>query len=248
MENEEGAKFCQSCGSPIGEEPAASEPEGAAPQPPSEDAPPPPPPPSTPPPKAGSKEIDWGWISKGFNEVFSDIGNYLILGLVVSLASAFTIYILAGPLIGGSLVLIRKKLRGGGAVNIGDVFTVGFDKFAPTFLFVFPTMIGVGIILWILNLIPVVGQIASIVSAALIGPFLMIGLHYIMEENAEFMDAAKNAWADMMSNLVMIAVWGLVAGIITGIGAIACGVGVFITFPAGLVMYALMLEAFYPKK
>ncbi len=245
LENEEGAKFCQSCGAPMGEAAATSAPEeGAAPPPTAEGAPPPPPPPpSSSGPSAGSKETDWGWISKGFNEVMSDIGSYAILGLVVALCTFFTAGILGGPLFAGSWVVIRRKLRGEGKIEIGEVFSIGFEKFLPTFLVFWPVLV----VYILLSMIPVVGWIFSIVAGGLLVPFFGISLHYIMEESMEFMDAAKGAWGHIMGNFINLWLFGFVAALIIDIGFFLCIIPGFFTLPAMLVAIALMLNTWFPK-
>jgi hypothetical protein len=240
IENEEGAKFCQSCGGNM--EGVSSSGGGPGPK-----APPPPPPPTSKAPgqAPGSVNIDiGGWISKGFSETFSDFGNYILLGVVVGLVSAVTAMILAGPLFGGGLVLVRRKLRGQGQIDIGQVFSIGFEKFLPTFVLVFAPVVVVALI----QMLPVIGQIIGIVAAGFLGPFWAIGLHYIMEENEDFMEAAKKSLDMFMKNPVMFWLFGLVAGIISGIGAVVCGIGIIITVPIGFVMYATMLEELFPKK
>jgi len=227
MENEEGAKFCQSCGGNLGSDTPPSE-EAAPPLSKAEDTPPPPPPPpsgSVPPPppprpaaprSAGSTEIDWGWIGNAFTEVFSDVGGYILLGLVVSVVSSVTLGILAGPLVGGALYIVRRKLRGQGSLNIGETFNIGFAKFGPTFLLVFISIIVVAVVGGVLQMVPVLGQIVAVVLGAFISPFLVIGLHFIMEDNLEFMDAGKKAWEVMSGNILMIMVFGLVVGLSLG--------------------------------
>ena len=136
IENEGGSKFCQSCGANMEEavETTAVPPEQSdAPPPP----PPPPPPPvqpagqtATPPPSGGGGQLDMGGIvSKSFSEVFSDIGGYIVLALVVSLVSSVTMGILGGPLMGGTLYAIRRKLKGEGTIDLGTVFNKGMEKF-----------------------------------------------------------------------------------------------------------------------
>ncbi len=238
FENEEGAKFCQSCGGKV--EAGAPMEEGATAQPP---PPPPPPPPSSGP--AASGEIDiGGWISRGFTETFADFGNYILLGLVVGLVGGVTAGILMGPLYAGALYVVRRKLRGTGTIDVGQVFSLGFEKFLPTFVIVWPPLV----IILLVNLIPVIGWIVSLVACGFMMPFFAIGLHYIMEENMDFMDAAKGAWALISKNMGMFWLLGFVTGIIAGIGGIVCGVGAFVTMPVGIIMMALMLESFFPKK
>lgn len=249
FENEEGAKFCQSCGGKV--EAGAPMEEGPPPETDAGASPPPPPPPPSSPPSSGpapSGQIDiGGWISKGFSETFANFGNYILLGLVVGLVSGVTFGILMGPLYAGALVVVRRKLRGTGTIDVGQVFSLGFEKFLPTFLIVFVPMIAIGIIVGILNLI-YIGPLVGLAVSGFMMPFFSIGLHYIMEENMDFMDAGKKAIAVIQTNLVMFWVLGLVTGIIAGIGGIVCGVGAFITVPVGIIMMALMLESYFPKK
>ncbi len=240
FENEEGAKFCQSCGGNIeGGATAQPPPEMDAGAPP----PPPPPPPSSGPAASGQIDIG-GWISKGFTETFADFGNYILLGLVVGLVGGVTAGILMGPLYAGALVVVRRKLRGTGTIDVGQVFSLGFEKFLPAFVIVWVPIV----ILAIVSAIPVIGWIVSLVACGFMMPFFAIGLHYIMEENVDFMDAGKKAWGLISTNMVQFWLLGLVTGIIAGIGGIVCGVGAFVTAPVGIIMMALMLESYFPKK
>ncbi len=254
FENEEGAKFCQSCGADMSAASATEQPTQApSPPPPSAEVPPPPPPAQTAPPSAGPKgsdEIDiGGWIGKAFSEVFSsDFVNYLIIGLVVGIVSSVTLMILGGPLLAGTLIVIRRKLRGQGTLDVGAVFNEGFQYFVDTFVLVFGSAIAIGIVTFILQFIPVIGQLVAIVVGVFLGPYWAFGIHFITEEKQSFSEAFKSAWDAFMRNPLMIWVFGLLAGIISGIGSIACGIGVFATAPVGFVMFALMLESMYPPK
>ncbi len=275
FENEASSSFCQKCGATMGA-PPPGQPAQPPPRPPSYTAPPPPPPPrqaAPPPPRqapptGGTGQIDLGgWVSKAFNEVFSDFGSYLLIGLLVGIVSWITGYLLFGPLLAGSLQVIRGKLRGETPkVDPGSVFSVGFSKFGPTFLLVFLYLLAMGVvyaIIWIISfilaLIPVIGVILTFILSLVmfvlglaiggwVTPFFAFGMHFIMEENMEFMDAGKKAFEVMKENMLMYWVFGLVAGIIGGIGGIACGIGVFVTLPVYLVMVSLMLENRFPKR
>ncbi len=265
FENEEGSSFCQNCGANMSETapppppPPQQESAPPPPPPPGQGAPPPPPPQGAP-PRAGGFEFDLGgWISKGFNEVFAEFGGYLVLGLIVVLVGGITMGILSGPLLAGALVIIRRKLRGEtSSIDAGSVFSIGFAKFGPTFLLVFLTGLALGIVYFVLmalSAIPIIGilfmlilMVFGIAISGLVSSFIVIGLHYIMEENLEFMDAGRKAIDVLKENMVMFWVFGFVAAIIGSIGEIACFIGVFVTMPVAFVMYALMLEARFPKK
>ena len=247
FENEEGSKFCQSCGANMAE--TADEGAGQSPQ---QETPPPPPPPSaeaSPPPPAASPtpsgQIDLGgWISKGFNEVFSDIGNYIVMALIVGIGGSITAGILAGPLYAGALMVTRKKIRGEGAIDVGSIFSIGFEKFLPTFVIVFVPMLVIGLI----AMIPILGQIVAIVAAGWLIPFFAAAIHYIMDEDAEFMEAGTKAWGVVATNLGMMWVLGFVTSIIIAVGGIVCGIGALLTLPVGIVMMVLFLESYFPKK
>jgi hypothetical protein len=269
FENEEGSKFCQSCGANLSETagegaeqpPQQEAPPPPPPPPPSAEAPPPPPsaqappppPPPSPPPSASpppSGEIDLGgWISKGFNEVFSDIGNYIVMAIVVGIGGGITLGILAGPLYAGALMVTRKKIRGEGAIDVGNIFSIGFEKFLPTFLIVFVPIVVLFIILAISNIIPVLGPIIiGAIAAGFLLPWWTISIHYIMVENAEFMEAGTKAWGVVSSNLGMMWVLGFVTAVIIDVGLMLCFLPVLITLPVGIVMMAYFVESYFPKK
>ena len=156
----------------------------------------------------------------------------------------------------GSLVLVRRKLRGQGHIDIGEVFSIGFEKFVPTFVIVFVPIIALLIVETILVIISIHGFfpgwllvfVIFLAAVGFLGPFWAIALHYILEENMAFMDAGKKALDIIMKNIGMFWLFGLVASIVSAIGGIVCGIGAIVTLPVGIVMYSLMLEELFPKK
>jgi uncharacterized protein involved in cysteine biosynthesis len=177
----------------------------------------------------------------------SDFLNYFLIGLVVSLVSGVTAGILAGPLFAGALIVIRRKLRGQGTLDVGAVFNEGFKFFVPAFVFVFVSIIALAIVVGVLQFIPLLGQLVGVVIGGFAVVFWAIGLHYITEENQDFMPAAQSAWQAMSRDLPMLWLFGLVVGVISGIGVVACGIGVFWTSAAGVAMMAIMLESMFHR-
>jgi len=241
-ENEGGSKFCQSCGANME---AASAPGVTATPPP----PPPPPPPAQPrpaappPPRGGTGNIDMGEIvSKSFNEVFSNIGGYVLLALAITLVGGITMGILMGPLMGGMFYVIRRKLRGQGELDIGMAFNKGFEKFAPTFLFALIVAVAYGIIIFIL-MITVIGMVAFIIVIPALIAIVAIGLQLIMEENMEFGAALSEAFNILKSQFWMLILTCLVLGLVSGLGTIACGIGVLVTMPIAYVGMVKMMNA-----
>lgn len=214
-----------------------------------ESKPPPPPPGSGRAPQSVNIMGELGnWISKGFSEVFASIGGYIVWALAVGIVSGITFGILAGPLLAGSIKMIRRKLSGKGEVDIGAVFSDGFAVFLPSFLVVLIVAIPIIIIGAILNLIPILGTIVSVVVGCAAGPMIMLGLYAVIEEKKDFMPAIMGAWEIFQKDMPGFLIFGIVAGIVSGIGSIACGVGVLVTMPVGLVMTGYLLNELYPPR
>jgi len=211
--------------------------------------PPPPPPPAQPrpaappPPRGGTGTIDMGdIISKSFNEVFSNIGGYVLLGLAITVVGGITMGILMGPLMGGMFYVIRRKLRGQGELDIGMAFKKGFEKFAPTFIFALIVAIAYGIIIFILA-ITVIGMVGFIIVIPALIAIVAIGLQLIMEENMDFSAALSEAFKILKSQFWMLILTCLVLGIVSGLGTIACGIGVFVTMPIAYVGMVKLMNA-----
>ena len=78
-------------------------------------------------------------------------------------------------------------------------------------------------------------------------PWIVISFHYIMEENCDFMDAGNKAFVILREDPWMLWVLGLVSDIISSIGILACIVGIFVSYPVKIVMFAEYLERRFPK-
>ena len=240
--NENKAKFCGSCGEEFAGETGKN--------------PPPPPPPPRPPEPMQSQdageEFPFGdWLNRSFNIVFQDIADYFILGLLVGLLSIFSVGILAGPLCSGSIIVIRKYLRGQGKVDLSSVFSEGFKFFGQTFLLFFIPTVALMLAGAVLLKIPAIGYyMVSLLGLAASGlvPILAITIHYVTEENLDFITAVHVAVEKTKNNIVMYWVFGLVAGMVCVVGAFAVIVGMFLTVSVSLVLVSLMLESQFPKK
>jgi hypothetical protein len=176
---------------------------------------------------------------------------------VVGILCAITAYILAPPLFTGSMIVIRRKLRGEGRIDLGEVFNQGFKYFGPTFILSFLTFliwVIVGGILFVLSWIPFIGFLFSIVLTAnglmifLIAVYLTIAYHFIAEENLSFSDAGSASWGIIKRDFFMFWVLGLLWFLIMFAGVIACGIGILITAPVGAVMANSMLEHLFPPR
>jgi len=198
-------------------------------------------------------ELDLGkFINDGFSEVIKDLGNYILIGLLVGLLSAFTLGILAGPMLAGALIVIGRKLRGEAPLNVGGVLSEGMNFFGPSFLLVFLPYLALVIVNIILGFIPILGTLLlfliNLAASGLLYPFWALSLRFVTDERLDFQSAASRTIDIIKTNPVMYWVFGLLTSIITGIGGILCGIGLIFTIPVGLVMMASFNESHFPKR
>jgi len=164
-------------------------------------------------------------LQVSLNIYFKNFGTLFSAGLVAWLLSALTLGILSGPLLGGFLILNLKIIRGKGG-NFKEIFA-HFDKFAPTLVIsviVFALTMAIGII-------PFLGIPISLAVSPFIGLAASFALITVMEKNSEPIAALKESIAIIKTDPAMFWVYGIVMGILSGVGAIVFLVGIIITLP-----------------
>ena len=155
--------------------------------------------------------------------------------------------ICAAPLFCGVFAMILAAMRSEGTkLKAGDVFN-GFQKFLPAFVSCIVLGIINSIACTILLIIPIVGWIAYIVVACAIAPAVVAWSQLlVIDQDASIGDAItvplkligdKRFWS-----IILVA---FVAGLIGGLGAIVCGIGLFVTIPFAYCMIAAAYEQAY---
>lgn len=169
------------------------------------------------------------WIGEGFNLYKQNFGVFLVPSLIAMLLS-FT-GILAGPMMAGMILitfaLLDKKEP---KPQVNDLFK-GFDHFVQTLLFVIVWGILLVVANIILNFIPCLGQILAIALSFLVQTALMFGLFLIVDKKMDFWPASMASLEKVKTNFFPFLGLALIAGILGGLGAILCGVGLFLTLP-----------------
>ena len=189
-----------------------------------------------------------GWITMALNKI--DIGNemgrgwalfqrnmglLIGTGVLVALLSGLTCGILAGPLAVGFFLMIRRLQQNDPAtVQVGDVFK-GFEFFAQSLILMVIGLVAIGV-LWF---IPLIGKIALIVIQAV----LMWGLMLIAYQRLGAIDALKRIFTLLQKgDFTTPLLFAVLAGLVSGAGIIACGIGIFFTIPLGYCMMACAHE------
>ncbi|MCL1921312.1 MAG: hypothetical protein FWG50_09600 [Kiritimatiellaeota bacterium] len=162
------------------------------------------------------KEVGRGW------ELFKGNMGLLILVHLLMVVVSSCCFILAGPMLVGEFLIAQRLLKKDPDVpTVGNLFK-GFEYFLNAFL----CFLAVAIVC----AIPVV-QIIGVVA----GPMMMIALMHIAFGKLSFADAVKKIFADIGTGPFWMLILTLfVSGLIAGLGALACGIGVLFTAPLAM--------------
>jgi uncharacterized membrane protein len=180
----------------------------------------------------GKAEVKFGeWMENGFNLYKNNFVILVLASLVAGVLSVVTMFILAGPMFAGFLLItIALFDKQEPKPEVGDLFK-GFDFFLNSFLFVFVWGIALVIVSFLLGLVPCIGQLAALFVIYAAQAFLMFGLFLIVDKNMEFWPASMESINKVKTNFWPFLALSIVSSIIGSIGAIACGIGVVVTAP-----------------
>ena len=121
----------------------------------------------------------------------------------------------------------------------GDVFK-GFSTFLPAFLFV---LIVGGAMMVLSLLIPFIGYILGMLAF----PLVMFSLPMLADGKTDKIgELFRRSFEITKANYGPLLGLHLVAGIIAGVGAIACGIGVIVTMPMYPCIIAIAYRAYVP--
>lgn len=178
-------------------------------------------------------------IQQSFDLYVKNFVTLLLASLVAVLLSVVTIGILAGPLLGGFMVLCLKLLRGEKG-EFNEIFA-HFGQLVPTLL-VTLGLWAVSLVIWVISSVPFVGWIIQLVAgpAMMLVYFLTISL--VVDQKMQPMAAVRKSINLFAADLVLLWVYALVTGIIGGIGAIVFGIGMIFTLPFGIVALTLAYQ------
>ncbi|HWN98206.1 MAG TPA: zinc-ribbon domain-containing protein [Blastocatellia bacterium] len=149
---------------------------------------------------------------------FLIIGGFFLLALVM--------LPLAAVLIGGMHNAALKQVRGG-QVEFKDLFSVR-DRFLPL----------VGALL-LYGVLVEIGSLLCVIPGLIVAGLLFFIIPLIIDRNLGVIDAMKTSVEMTKPNLLMFTLFALVVHLISGVGAIACYVGLLATLPLTFTMTAV---------
>ena len=165
-------------------------------------------------------------------------GLLIIAGLVAGVLSTVTFGILAAPLMVGLLLIIKRLLENDPQVPmVGDIFK-GFELFAPAFLVGVLAFLVVGVG-FVLNIIPLIGQLAFLAICLAVGPVSIWALTLVAFRRL----GAVEAYATVVRRIRAGDFWmpllfALLVSIISGAGSCVFMVGLLFTVPFSCCLIA----------
>lgn len=179
------------------------------------------------------------WLVEGFHVYKEHFGVLLAASLLTVLLSILTAGILAGPLLAGmALMTLRLYDRAGNSVTAGNVFQ-GFRYFLPSFLFFLVWGFGVGLASVLLNLIPMLGQLGTLILVFGVFSLTMFGLFLIVDDKRAFWPASMGSIQAVIANLWPFLGFGAITLVVGQIGTILCGIGLVLTLPLQFCILAV---------
>ena len=180
-------------------------------------------------------------IKDGFNLFKENMGLLVGASLIASLISSFTLFILAGPMTVGVLLLTRNCLKKKQEQpEIGDIFK-GFSSFLDSFLLTLIYFVLSGM----LATIPVLGHVISFA----LGAFYWWGIVFIAFENLSVGATIQKLIDETKSgDFLLPLVFAVIASLIILSGLLICCVGIFFTIPVGYCMMVCCYEATFGKR
>jgi len=179
------------------------------------------------------------WMSKGFDVYKQNLGVLIPAALVAVVLSVVTVGILAGPIAAGlaiiALHLVDKEET---KPDVSTLFQ-GFNFFLQTFLCVLVWGAIGFVAAALLGMVICVGQIASILLGLALGTGLMFALFFIVDQKSDFWPASMESIAIARENFFPLLGFYVVASLIGALGSILCGIGMVITLPITVCMFAV---------
>ena len=182
-------------------------------------------------------------VRKNIQQIFNIyLQNFILLVLassITGLISFVSLGILAGPMIGGFMVLGIKLIRGEKG-ELTEIFA-HFDQFLPTTVVTF-LLWGASLVFYIIGNIPLIGWISKLLVSPVLFLLYFLTVGFIVEQKRQPLPALKHSIAFFVREWKQLWLYSLVMLLVSGIGSIILGVGVLLTIPLGLIGMTLIYQ------
>jgi len=224
-------------------------------------------------PHQPSREIDFGVISEGFSLIWKNIGPFAVtslLALIAYMAVYFAGVLITLPMAGTanpnttdfaeimsrqmsstliqipftllaygllgpfalSMSMMAMKVVRGEQVQVGDL-GLGFARFGSSFL----AMLAI-------TFCVTIGTYICCLPGMIMGGLFMFTIPLIGDRSLQPFEAMGQSWQMLKSHLWMAMLFYLVVSLLSGLGILACGIGVLVTLPLLYVCATLVYRDF----
>ena len=180
------------------------------------------------------------WIEEGFGLFKANLGVLVLAMLLVVLVSGVSFGLLAVPMAAGLLIL-SARLKDGlqPPPKATDVFK-GMELIGQGLLFAV-ILFAIGLGVFVLNLIPCIGQILVVLLGLAIVPVIYLGICALALDRKPAIEAIKHGLGLAKRDYPKLVAFCLLAGLIGASGSVLCGVGQLFTMP---IAYCIMVVAY----
>lgn len=174
--------------------------------------------------------VDIGaWLNETWALYKRHFGLLVAVHLIAAVLGGLTLGILAGPLWLGASMIALALVDGKSPPPVGDVFA-GFSKFLPSFLLVLLLGLVSVIVSVVLQISCVLAPLAPLAVMA-IATAAMFSIFLIGERNLDVWPAIQRSVELVKPVFWPLLAWVLLVSVLSGLGVIACGIGVILTAP-----------------
>lgn len=157
-------------------------------------------------------------------------GGSFVTSLILT-AVFVGVLMIASIVVGAMLVRAALDLTEGKSITTGSILKL-------------PDLGPLVILALIVGGLTLLGTILCYLPGLIVGFMLQFSIHFLLDKGLAPVEAAKASFNLVKDNLGNAIIWYLVASIVGGIGAIACGVGILVTYPIALVGTAYTYKKF----
>lgn len=158
------------------------------------------------------------WIGEGWQMVKADIGNYILLTLVLMVLNAAVPIILQGPLLAGFHIFCIKKTLNRPA-ELADLFK-GFNYFVPTL-----------VASLLISLFVLGGTLLCIIPGLVVAAMYKFTYLFIVDKRMDFWPAMQASHAVVKNDYFGFTIFLLAMAGLNLLGMLCCIVGLLVTMP-----------------
>jgi uncharacterized membrane protein len=169
-------------------------------------------------PPVGVKSQTGRWIGEGWQMVKLDMGNYVLMALVVMALNGMVPVILQGPLFAGFHIFCMKKTLNR-PTDFADLFK-GFNYFVPTL-----------VASLVISLFVVGGTLVCIIPGLVVAAMYKFTYLFIVDKRMDFWPAMQASHAVVKNDYFGFTVFLLAMAGVNILGALCCIVGLLVSIP-----------------